>query len=178
MSQLREPCAVKLFMGLIYKPDSSIEELFEKIQNELGEIEFSTEEIPFDHSSYYAKEMGEGLKRKLITLKKLIKRSDIVEIKTFTNRLEEVFSYEGNRSINIDPGYIAQEHLVLATGKGFSHRPYLGSGVYADLTLIYKGNEYRTLEWTYPDYGNTEMRKLFKNLRKQYVLQLEKDSKI
>ena len=98
-----------------------------------------------------------------------------MEIKIFTNSLEEVFSYGGNRTINVDPGYIAQEHLILATGKGFSHRPYLGKGVYADLTLIYKANEYRTLEWTYPDYGNKEMRTLFKALRAEYVKQLEKE---
>jgi len=178
MSRLNEPNKVKLFMGLIYQPDSAIKELTLKLEGKFSEIDFKSTEIPFNHSSYYTKEMGEGLLRKLITFEKLIKRTEIVEIKAFTNKLEEVFSYEGNRTINIDPGYIAQEHLILATGKGYSHRPYLGSGVYADLTLIYKGNEYRTLEWTYPDYGNKEMRTLFKDLRKQYGKQLQRESEI
>ena len=178
MSQLIEPNVVKPFMGLIYQPDSAIKELTVMLEEKLGKIDFVSDEIPFDHSKYYEKEMGDGLLRKIITFEKLIRRTNIVEIKAFTNTLEEVFSYGEDRSINIDPGYIAQEHLILATGKGFSHRPYLGNGVYADLTLIYKGNEYRTLEWTYPDYGNTEMRKLFKDLRKQYVRQLEKESNI
>ena len=89
--------------------------------------------------------------------------------------MEKVFSYGGNRTINIDPGYIAQEHLILATGKGYSHRPYLGKGVYADLTLEYMGNEYQTLKWTYPDYGKKEMRKLIKELREKYVRQLNKE---
>lgn len=178
MSKLNEPSKVKLFMGLIYQPLSDMEELTVKLQEELGEIDFNSEEIKFDHSSYYTKEMGEGLLRKLLTFKELIKRTDIVRIKAFTNKLEEVFSCEGKRTINIDPGYIAQEHLILATGKGYSHRPYIGSGVYADLTLIYKDNEYRKLEWTYPDYGNLEMRALFKDLRKLYVKQLQKESHI
>lgn len=176
MSQLIEPSKVKLFMGLIYQPNSELKELTDKLEKELGKIDFESEEIKFDHSSYYTKEMGDGLLRKLITFEQLIKRTDIARIKAFTNNLEEVFSYEGKRTINIDPGYIAQEHLILATGKGYSHRPYLGSGVYADLTLIYKGNEYRTLEWTYPDYGNLEIRTLFKDLRKRYVKQLQKES--
>ena len=178
MSQLIEPNVVKPFMGLIYQPDSAIKELTVMLEEKLGKIDFVSDEIPFDHSKYYEKEMGDGLLRKIITFEKLIRRTNIVEIKAFTNTLEEVFSYGEDRSINIDPGYIAQEHLILATGKEFSHRPYLGNGVYADLTLIYKGNEYRTLEWTYPDYGNTDMRKLFKDLRKQYVRQLEKESNI
>ena len=175
MSELREPSKVKLFMGLIYKPESSVSELFDNLEKRFGEIEYTSQEILFEHSSYYEKEMGAGLKRKLITFRDLIKRDNIVEIKIFTNSLEGVFSYGGNRTINIDPGYIAQEHLILATGKGFSHRPYLGKGVYADLTLIYKANEYRKLEWTYPDYGNNEMRTLFKALRAEYVKQLEKE---
>ena len=114
----------------------------------------------------------------MITLNKVIRGLPFLFVKTFTNKLEEFFSYEGNRTINIDPGYIAQEHLILATGKGYSHRPYLGSGVYADLTLKYVKDEYRTLEWTYPDYGKEEMRVLFKDLRNQYVNQLKKESSI
>jgi len=178
MRRLKEPNEVKLFIGLIYQPDSAIKELTVKLEEKLSGIDFTSKEIPFNHSKYYEKEMGEGLLRKLITFEKLIRRTDIVEIKAFTNKLEEVFSYEENRTINIDPGYIAQEHLILATGKGYSHRPYLGSGVYADLTLIYMKDEYRTLDWTYPDYGSKEARNLFKRLRSQYAKQLEKDSDI
>ncbi|MCH7518376.1 MAG: DUF4416 family protein [Candidatus Dadabacteria bacterium] len=178
MSQLSEPSRVRLFMGLIYKPDSSIVDLLKMLEEKLGAINFASEGYPFNHSSYYENEMGDELLRKILTFEKLIRRTEIVEIKTFTNKLEKVFSYEGNRTINIDPGYIAQEHLILATGKGYSHRPYLGSGVYADLTLKYVKDEYRTLEWTYPDYGNEEMRGLFKDLRNQYVNQLKKESSI
>jgi len=175
MSQLVEPSVVRLFMGLIYKPDSSITNLLKMLEEKLGAINFVSEESPFNHSSYYENEMGEGLLRNLITFEKLIRRTEIVEIKTFTNKLEKVFSYRGNRTINIDPGYIAQENLILATGKGYSHRPYLGNGVYADLTLVYINDEYRTLEWTYPDYGSEEMRVLFKDLRNQYASQLKKE---
>jgi len=147
MSHLNEPNKVKLFMGLIYQPDSAMKELTLKLEGKLSKIDFLSEEIAFDHRKKKKKEMGEGLLRKLITFEKLIRRTDIVEIKTFTNKLEEVFSYGGDRTIN-------------------------------DLTLIYKANEYRTLEWTYPDYGNEEMRTLFKSLRKQYIKQLDEESDI
>ncbi len=133
--------------------------------------------MPFDYTGYYEEEMGTGLTRTLITYRKLIKREEIVELKIFTNKLEKVFSFENKRTVNIDPGYIAQEHIILATGKGFSHRPYLGRGVYADLTLVYTKDEYRALEWTYPDYGTAGMRELFRELRHKYADQLKEETK-
>lgn len=178
MSTLKEPPPVKLFMGLIYGPKARETDVLEKLRGKLGPVDFESEALAFDHSSYYRDEMGDGLLRKHITFQKLIRRDHIVEIKTFTNKLEEVFSYEGSRTVNIDPGYIAQEHVILATGKGFSHRPYLGKGVYADLTLRYIKDEYTVLEWTYPDYGGKEFRDLFRELRKLYVSQMAEESNI
>jgi hypothetical protein len=116
--------------------------------------------------------MGKGLSRKIISFRKLIEREELVDIKIFTNEVEKKFSIEGKRKINIDPGYIAPEHLILATGKGYYHRPYLGKGVYADLTLVYKHKQFHTLEWTYPDYGSEDLRELFKKLREKYTLEL------
>lgn len=177
MSKLREPPPVKLITGIIYTPDSKLEQCMKSLAEHLGETDFTSEAFPFDLTPYYEEEMGPGLKRKIVTFKKLIKREDIVKVKIFTNNLERVFSYENKRTINIDPGYLAQEHLILATGKGYSHRPYLGGGVYADLTLIYVHDEYRALEWTYPDYGSEEMRALFKRLRNEYISQLKEEEK-
>ena len=57
--------------------------------------------------------------------------------------------------------------MVLATTKGFAHRIYLGSGIFADLTLVYENGTYRGLEWTYPDYGN-ELIPLLNGWREHY----------
>jgi hypothetical protein len=146
-----------------------------RLEEGLGEIDFISEEFPFNFTSYYEKEMGKGLWRKIISFRKLIKRDDLVNIKTFANELEKTFSTQGKRKINMDPGYIAPEHLILATGKGYYHRPYLGKGVYADLTLVYKNKEFQSLEWTYPDYRTEEMRELFRELREKYMLDLGKE---
>ena len=177
MSRLIEPPPVKLFTGLIYGPGSPVDECVRSLEEGIGEIDFKSGAMSFEYTGYYAEEMGTHLIRTLITYKKLIKREEIVEIKVFTNKMEKVFSFENKRTINIDPGYISQEHIILATGKGFSHRPYLGRGVYADLTLMYKKDEYRVLEWTYPDYGSDEMKELFRELRRSYVAQLKEETK-
>lgn len=175
MSVLREPPRVKLIAGIIYKPDADIEGCLLKMSERLGEIDFMSEEIPFAYTSYYESEMGPGLKRKIITFKELIQRERIVEVKIFTNILEEVFSYQEKRTVNIDPGYLAHEHLILATGKGYSHRPYLGKGVYADMNLIFVNDGYKPLEWTYPDYRSETMRSLFMKLRDEYSKQIKED---
>ena len=175
MSTLKEPKPVRLFTAVIYKPGSDLSGCIEALEGELGAADFESGELPFEGTSYYESEMGPVLKRKIITFKNLVARERIREIKIFTNSLEKVFSYNDKRTINIDPGYIAQEHVILATGKGFAHRPYLGKGVYADLTLVYRGDQFRTLEWTYPDYADTEMRALFQRLRTEYVETLGPD---
>jgi len=105
----------------------------------------------------------------------LIKREELVGIKIFTNELEKVFSVEGKRRVNIDPGYVAHEHLILATGKAYYHRPYLGGGVYADLTLVYREGEFKPMEWTYPDYRTEEMRSIFKKIRAKYMVDLGRE---
>jgi len=63
---------------------------------------------------------------------------------------------------------MALEHVVLATTKGYSHRIYLGEGIFADLTLLYENGTYRPLQWTYPDYGGDELIGLLNRWRERY----------
>jgi hypothetical protein len=66
---------------------------------------------------------------------------------------------------------MSQAHLILATGKGYSHRPYLRDGIYADLTLIYSGKSFQSLPWTYPDYGEKPAIEMFNRIRAKYLMQ-------
>lgn len=172
MSKLTKPPQVQLFMAFIYIESSEMKTCIEMLENNYGPLSLESKTLKFNHSEYYKKEMGENLNRKVIGFQNLIERDKLVEIKIFTNSLEEQFSVEGRRTINIDPGYISGEHLILATGKGFYHRPYLGQGVYADLTLVYQQNSFRTLEWTYPDYNSEDMLGVFYELRNIYTEKL------
>jgi hypothetical protein len=45
---------------------------------------------------------------------------------------------------------------------------YLARGIWAEVTLIYKGETYSGLEWTYPDYASEELRSVFKEIRTIY----------
>lgn len=172
MSHLNEPPPVMLFTALIFRESSAIDSCISILSNKYGPLSFKSSQLDFGHSDYYTSEMGSGLKRMVTGFQNLIERDKLVEIKIFTNSLEEQFSSGGSRSVNIDPGYIAGEHLILATGKGFYHRPYLGRGVYADLTLVYQQNRFRALEWTYPDYASEDMIGFFIEMRKIYTEKL------
>jgi hypothetical protein len=123
---------------------------------------------PFLHSDYYGKEMGGDLHRYFLLFARLVSREQLPEVKLRTNEIEACHARQGNRTVNIDPGYIALEQVVLATTKGFAHRFYLGDGIYGDLTLMFQNGSYRGLPWTYPDYGSEEIIALCNGWRQRY----------
>jgi hypothetical protein len=131
---------------------------------------------PFDTTAYYAPEMGQGLGRRLVAFLHLGHPGRLSAWKHFTNRLEEDFSLAGRRLVNLDPGYISTERLVLATGKNYSHRLYLDRNIFADLTLIYGRGDFQALPWSYPDYAQDPLRGLLGLVRRKYLWQLRQFS--
>lgn len=99
---------------------------------------------------------GGGLEKRFIVFKNPIERAKLADTKIFTNGIEKEFSVEGKRQINIAPGYLTHASLVLATTKEFPHRIYLKDGIFAEVTLLFKRNGCRSLEWTYPDFKTKE----------------------
>ena len=90
-----------------------------------------------------------------------------------TNDLESKYSRDDRRRVNLDPGYLLRERFVLATGKNFSHRIYIGRRIYADLTLIFTKGVFQTLPWTYPDYADKKMLGYLEQVRSKYVSDLK-----
>jgi hypothetical protein len=152
--------AVKLFSGNYGKPD------------------FISDVLPFDYTDYYRAEMGSPLVRRFASFENLISPETLPEIKSFANDIEDRFSAGGKRGVNIDPGYLSEFHLILATGKGYAHRPYLRDGIYADLTLIYRNNAFHPLEWTYPDYASSDITRILIKIRDKYVFQLRNQKSV
>jgi hypothetical protein len=161
-------------MSLIASEDVFLNKGVKDLCLDFGEIDFTSERLPFRFTDYYAEEMGENLFRRFVTFKNLISMTLLPNIKQSTNRIEEKYATPvGKRRLNIDPGYICLQHVILATTKGYTHRPYLKEGIYADLTLIYRNKSFQALEWTYPDYRQEEVIGLFNLLRKRYVEDLK-----
>lgn len=174
MSKPREPDPVKLFVSVIAADRGLMTEAIGQLAGHLGEPDFVSEVLPFDYTDYYTAEMGAGLIRRFVTFGRLIRPEELAAVKLCTNALEERFTGGGGaRRVNIDPGYVAGQHFILATGKGYSHRPYIGRGIYADLTLEYRKETFRPLEWTYPDYRAERTIGMLNALRRRYRMQLK-----
>lgn len=178
MGQPKAPKPVKLVMSLILASRPLWPSVMEDLGTSYGETDFVSPWLAFDFTDYYASEMGNTLERRFISFRRLIEADSLPDTKHETNRIEQRYGREGKRQVNIDPGYIAGEHMILATTKAYSHRPYLRDGIYADLTLIYRTGSFRPLEWTYPDYRQSEVIEMFNRIRKTYLSQLRKMARV
>jgi len=174
MNKTQNPQSVKLISGFIFKKEASLKKAEALLQKRFGEIDFRSLALPFDYTDYYAKEFGRGLSRSFISFKKLIYPQELYSIKVFTNALERRLSCEGLRVVNIDPGYLDLAKLVLASTKDFSHRIYLDSGIWAEVTLVYRGKTFTPWEWTYPDYRSQDYIAIFNQIRKIYAAGVKK----
>jgi hypothetical protein len=178
MSTPQQPKPAKLFLSLISASQDFIAAALSKLSNKYGTLDFVSEVLPFDYTDYYYAELGQPLVRRFASFVRLIEQEDLARIKVQTNLLEAEMSREGNRTVNIDPGYLLAERLVLASGKNYAHRIYLSQGIYADLTLVYQDKDYRPLTWTYPDYAEPKVRNWLRSLREKYLLQLRREDVI
>ncbi|MCJ7493585.1 MAG: DUF4416 family protein [Deltaproteobacteria bacterium] len=174
MSLPRSPQAVKLVMSFILAEEKAFASAISEADQQYGPVDFLTEPLPFDFTAYYEPEMGRGLRRRLAGFGPLTAPEQLPEIKLWTNALESKFLNEREgRKVNIDPGYLAASKFILATGKDYSHRVYLGQGIYGDLTLWFQKGVFTPLPWTYPDYASQPLIGLINLLRKRYLWQLK-----
>jgi len=164
---------VKLVFSIFASTGAKINETISILTDRYGNPDFLSDEVSFDYTDYYSPEMGENLVRRFLSMGKLINPEILPDVKLSTNVIEDKFAFGMKRSVNIDPGYLSKAHLILATGKGYSHRPYLRDGIYADLTLIYQNKKFCTLPWTYPDYADQKQLLMFDKIRAKYLLQLK-----
>jgi len=160
---------VKLVIGFIYKDEAIFIKAKEKLKKKFGKVDFTSVCMDFNYTDYYEPEMGKGLKRRFISFTELIPIQDLYRIKLYTNRLETKFLTARNRQVNIDPGYLNLAKLVLATTKDYAHRIFLRKGIFAEITLSFRGNSFSANEWTYPDYRSKEYIDIFNQIRKLYA---------
>jgi hypothetical protein len=172
VSAPKEADDVKLIASLFSPEEKILEEVIHELQGVSGSTDWVSPPLFFDRTRYYEKEMGWPLHRRFVSFKSLIRPEAIVDIKLQTNELEKRYVQGGKRRVNIDPGYIALERLVLATGKNYTHRIYLSNGIYADLTLVFHQGSFQTLAWTYRDYAEPVVIGYFNEIREHYKNQL------
>ena len=128
-----------------------------------GEVSIISEPIPFEAGGFYTATMGADLMKVLIAPGKPLDPGDLADWKHQTNQWEneyaEASSYAEPRPLNLDPGYMTQAKLVLATTKDRDHRIYLRDGMFAEVTLTYVGKQWVHHRWSYPSYRTDEVAK-------------------
>lgn len=164
---------VKLFCGLIFRTAEAAERSVQILEERFSPLENRMETVPFAMTSYYEQEMGGPLFRQFVSFRELIEPEMLARIKTLTNEIEAGFAEEGRRAVNIDPGYLSQANIVIATTKNYYHRVPLQDGIYAHIELVFRRNDFTPLEWTYPDFLSEPYLNFFRHLRDSYRGQLK-----
>ncbi|MBD66966.1 MAG: hypothetical protein CME62_17325 [Halobacteriovoraceae bacterium] len=165
MSELISPTEVKYFISCLFNSeDFTLERSQELAATLIGPHKsFHPQFNPL--KDYYSQEMGHSLERVIFYSDQLKKRDELVDRKLQATLIENKYSRDNKRLINLDVGYIAKEQVLLATGKPYAHRIFLGEGVFAELTYFFQNKSFQSLPWTYPDYKHQEKIEFFNQIR-------------
>lgn len=133
-----------------------------------GAVQARSPTWAFDMSGYYEAEMGPGLAKGLVWL------GDPIDPERLAGRKRQTLAFERERAVgelqrtvNVDPGLLSEESLVLATTKASGHRVAIAAGLWAEVTLRFERGEYRPLPWTYPDYRGAEVGRFLLGVRRR-----------
>lgn len=172
MGAITTPERVKLIVAMLSASRDMLAAAASRLQRDLGPVDLTGEVMAFDFTHYYDEEMGSILLRQFIALKRLISPAEIVAIKRATNDIESEFAAGPNRPVNLDPGYITESKLVLASTKDFAHRIYLSEGIYAEVTLAYVHSRWVSHPYTFPDYASGRYDEFLTHARELLRIQL------
>ncbi len=156
-----------LLFALMWKDYEKLKEVENVLKSIYGKKINETDEFSLQYSNYYEKEMGEGLKKKFILIDNLIEKDRLLDVKLTSMEIEKRFSINGNRTVNIDPIYLDDYQVIVASKKDKGSRVYLGKGVFAELELLYHHGSFQPLIWTYLDYKDNIP--FFNEVRKYYL---------
>lgn len=171
MGQVYEFEKEKLIIGVIYNDMEVYEKAMAMLTEAFGEVECESERFSFskEFSDYYDGELGGEGMRVILSFRKTVDPSRQAEIKILTNKMEEMLSVDGNRKINLDPGFISSGRLMLATTKKIGFRIPLSDGIYTELTLFWAKGGWHKLPWTYRDYQSERVQKFLTKVRGAYL---------
>jgi len=169
-----EPIPVKLFCGALYTDEPLSTQSRSLLRANFGAIDFQSDQFVFNMTEYYRPEMGWPIYRLFWSFEKLINPEEIASIKLECNEIEDRLAVAGNRKVNLDPGYMDYDKIVLASAKYNGQKIYLNFGIYADLTLHYEKGDYYPYAWSFPDFKTGQYNRTFLRIRELYKSQLKK----
>lgn len=166
---------VRLVVSLLAATEAPRAWAVRRLAQDFGPLDYLSRPLAFDQTDYYASEMGGPLTRRLASFRRLVPVQGLADIKRACQALEAEACRDGRRQVNLDPGLLCADSLVLASSKRQGHRLALDEALWAELTLWYHHGEYHPLPWTYADYAGVRLRRLFQALRARYLWQLREE---
>jgi hypothetical protein len=134
-----------------------------------GPIALASERFEHRETNYYEATMGSDLVKTFFAFESLLDPADLADRKLTSNQWELDYLHLGRhpqpRPLNLDPGYLTEAKLVLATTKDRDHRIYLSRGIYAEVTLHFQRGAWQARPWTYPDYQRADYHAFFLSCR-------------
>lgn len=172
MLKLHYPQPVKVIAGILIGNETDPANAHRLMTGLWGRIDFTSPPFPFDMTDYYAGEMGPLLSRHFVTFEPLGNPDRLADLKHQANEIEETLVLAGNRTVNIDVGYLDLHKLVLASTKEGPRKIYLRDGIWADMTLHYAKGAFHSFPWTFPDFASGRYDGVFLRIRECYKIQL------
>ena len=184
MGRIEEPRPVLLLLAAFSRDREAFTWVRETAQSAWGSIALTSDVFDFEETDYYEPTMGANLKKVFFVFHRLIDPAGLLALKRRTNRWEATYAKMGQQSVpnsrvdrplNLDPGYLTEAKLILASTKDHTHRIYLSRGIYAEVTLHFRGGGWQSHDWTYPDYRRKEYHIFFTQCREYLRRRLSGD---
>ncbi len=177
MGDMHPTLPVKLIVGILTSIPEILPTAEASLAERFGNIDSRSISFPFTWTHYYDKTMGSPIRRCFLGFENLIAPSAIADVKIVTNELESILASQWTqvpRPVNLDPGYIEESKLVLASTKNYYHRILVARGIYAEVTLHFEKGAWHTLPWTFPDFASKSYHEYLMSLRRLYRNQLKR----
>ncbi len=171
--QPNDPEPVKLLCGVLYSRKAALPDTITALEESFREIDYTSAEFDFAASEYYKQELGWPIFRKFFSFKELINPGTLADVKIKTNGIEQTSSIDGKRRVNLDPGYMDFNKVVLASAKFNWQKIYLDKGIYADPTLRYEKGEFIPFESAFPDFKSSAYGSVFLRIREVFKNQVK-----
>jgi hypothetical protein len=178
MGQPTPPYAALLLLAAFSRHPGALEWSRRRATEAWGAIALEKPPADFSETDYYQATMGSGLRKSFFVFDGLFDPARLSAVKRQANRWEEEYRAAADhaepRPLNLDPGYLTLGKLVLASTKNHAHRIYLAEGIYAEVTLFYRGRRWQPWPWTYADYRRDDYHGFFDRCR-EYLRRLERE---
>ena len=156
MSHLKEPLPGRLVVSIIYSSIDALSDSLDMLERRFGKVQYETGEIVCSDADRYREEMGERLIRRFFSFEEPVKRSALCEIKMKCKKIEPCFADKAGgvlfRTINIDPGIMTPDNIIMASCHENQHRIYIADSIFAEIVLIYANGRFVRLPWTNQDF--------------------------